>query len=423
MYSRFINIIKTKFPLAFLFQWTLICGLTGLMAGTASAFFLISLKWVGDVRDAHQWIIILLPASGFAIGILYHYWGKGIEKGNNLIIDEYHSPKKVIPVKMAPLVLIGTLLTHLFGGSAGREGTAVQMGASLSDQLSTLFRLNAQSRQIVLIAGISAGFASVFGTPLAGAIFALEVLVIGKMRYDALVPSLLAAFAGDYICSTWGVHHTHYAIPFVPQLSPILFVYSAGAAILFGLTAMAFAKSTHFFTAQFRQYITYPPLRPFIGGAIIAASVYLLGTYRYLGLGVPTIVDAFSVDLPWYDSIVKLMYTTFTLGAGFKGGEVTPLFYVGATLGNALSGIIPLPVALLAGMGFVGVFSGATNTPIACTVMGMELFGVEAGVFLALSSGIAYLFSGHNGIYSSQALGVQKYGIALRDKKQTFSDI
>lgn len=412
-----------EYPLPFFIQWIFISGLAGILAGSASALFLILLEWVGAVRDTHLWLIALLPVAGFAIGAAYHYLGKGVETGNNLIIDEYHSPRKTIPVKMAPLVLMGTLVTHLFGGSAGREGTAVQMGASLADQLTAFFGFNTQSRQILLVAGISAGFASVFGTPLAGAVFALEVLVIGRMRYDALVPSLLAAFAGDFVCSAWGVHHTQYAIDQVPALTPMLFVYGAGAAVLFGLTAMAFARASHFFASQFRQHITYPPLRPLIGGAIIAATMFAFGTFRYAGLGVPTIVDAFSADLPWYDSIAKLLYTTFTLGAGFKGGEVTPLFYVGATLGNALSGIIPLPVALLAGMGFVGVFSGATNTPIACTIMGMELFGSGAGVFLALSCTVAYMFSGHSGIYGSQAQGIRKYGIALRDKKQVFGDI
>lgn len=410
-------------PLPFYLQWLFISGIVGFFAGSASALFLILLDWAGAVRDTHLWLIALLPVAGFAIGAAYHYWGKGVEAGNNLIIDEYHSPQKIIPAKMAPLVLISTLTTHLFGGSAGREGTAVQMGASLSDQLTRFFGLSAQSRQILLVAGISAGFASVFGTPLAGAVFALEVLVIGRIRYDALVPSLFAAFAGDYVCSAWGVHHTQYAISSAPAITPVLLLYASGAAVIFGLAAMAFARASHFFASQFRRYIAYPPLRPLIGGAIIAVSMFALGTFRYAGLGVPTIVDAFSSELPWYDSIAKLLYTTFTLGAGFKGGEVTPLFYVGATLGNSLSSLIPLPVAVLAGMGFVGVFAGATNTPIACTIMGMELFGAEAGVFLALSCAVAYLFSGHSGIYGAQMQGVRKYGIALRDKKQTFSDI
>lgn len=424
IFTRFLARIKSgEHPAPFFIQWVFISGLAGIMAGSASALFLLLLEWVGALRDTHLWLIALLPIAGFAIGAMYYYLGKGVETGNNLIIDEYHSPKETIPVKMAPLVLLGTLVTHLFGGSAGREGTAVQMGASLADQLTSLLRLNAPSRQVLLVAGISAGFASVFGTPLAGAVFALEVLVIGRMRYDALVPSLLAAFAGDFVCTAWGVHHTHYEIGLVPSLTPMLFLYGAGAAALFGVTAMIFAKTSHFFSAQFRQYISYPPLRPMVGGAIIAATMFALGNFRYAGLGVPTIIDAFSADLPWYDCIAKLLYTTFTLGSGFKGGEVTPLFYVGATLGNALSDIIPLPVALLAGMGFVGVFSGATNTPLACTIMGMELFGSGAGVFLALSCAVAYIFSGHSGIYSSQAMGIRKYGITLKDKKQVFSDI
>lgn len=391
-------------------------GLAGLLAGTASAVFLVSLHWAGDTRDAHQWIIIFLPIAGFAIGAMYHYWGRGAEKGISLVIDRYHSPAADLPLVMAPLVLVGTLLTHLFGGSAGREGTAVQMGASLSDRFAAWLGLSGRGRQIALTAGVSAGFASVFGTPFAGAVFALELLFVGKMRYDTLIASIIAAFVGDFVCSAWGVSHTQYFIPYVPAPAALLLGYSACAAVLFGLAAMLFSRATHFIAAQSRRYISYPPLRPLIGGAVIILSVYVLGTYRFLGLGVPAIVESFTVQVPWYDSIAKLLYTVVTLGTGFKGGEVTPLFYIGATLGSALSSIIPLPVALLAGMGFVAVFSGASNTPIACTIMGMELFGVQAGLFLALACTVAYFCSGTKGIYGSQ--GADKYSLAfLRNKR------
>ncbi|WP_448518940.1 chloride channel protein, partial [Rhodoflexus sp.] len=193
--------------------------------------------------------------------------------------------------------------------------------------------------------------------------------------------------------------------------------------ICFGLTALLFSKMAHFWQNLFKNYIHYAPLRPVAGGAIIALAVWASGTTKYIGLGVPTIVAAFADDLPFYDFFVKTLATTFTLGAGFKGGEVTPLFFVGATLGNALSELIPLPVALLAGMGFVGVFAGATNTPIACTLMGIELFGVESGVFIALACVVAYLFSGHTGIYGSQIVGSVKHGLHLRKKSRKISEL
>ena len=324
---------------------------------------------------------------------------------------------------MAPLVLFGTIVTHLFGGSAGREGTAVQIGGAIADRFTKILNLSERDRKIVLIAGISAGFASVFGTPLAGAIFALEVLILGRIRLDAIVPSFMAAVFADYFCTIWGISHTKYTISTVAEMTPINLLWCLLAGIIFGLVAMLFSKSTHFWSSLFKKSIKYPPLRPVIGGIVIAVAVYFMGTTKYIGLGIPTIVDAFSENLNSYDFILKLLFTSFTLGAGFKGGEVTPLFFVGAALGNVLIWFIPLPMGLLAGMGFVAVFAGATNTPIACTVMGIELFGIESGVFIGLACCTAYLFSGHTGVYSSQIIGSPKHNFYLREKGLPLSSI
>ena len=324
---------------------------------------------------------------------------------------------------MAPLVLFGTIATHLFGGSAGREGTAVQIGGAVADQFTKIFKLNNQDRKILLIAGISAGFASVFGTPLAGGIFALEVLILGRIRLDAIVPSFLAAVLADYFCQAWNVGHTHYHINSIAEMNPANLLWALLAGIIFGLVSMLFSKSTHFWSSQFKKYIKYPPLRPFIGGVVIAIAVYLIGTTKYIGLGVPTIVDSFSEAMNKYDFLVKVLFTSFTLGAGFKGGEVTPLFYIGATLGNALIWFIPLPMDLLAGMGFVAVFAGATNTPIACTIMGIELFGIESGVFIAIACSTAYLFSGHSGVYAAQIIGSPKNKNYNSEKGSLLSEI
>lgn len=404
-------------------KWLVICVLVGALAGSASAFFLVALDWVTDYREAHTWIIWLLPLGGLAVGLLYHYYSGRAAKGNNLLLEEIHWPREVVPFRMAPLVLLGTLVTHLFGGSAGREGTAVQMGGAIADQFTYLFRLRPRDRKILLITGISAGFASLFGTPLAGAIFGLEVFILGRLRYEALLPSFLAAVIADYVCLAWGVGHTHFAIPFVPEVTAAGIAYTLGAGAIFGLAGMAFAKSTHFFTQQFKDHVSYPPFRPLLGGAVIAVAVWAMGTTKYIGLGIPTILASFETALPWYDSLVKLVLTAFTLGAGFKGGEVTPLFFTGATLGNALSGVVPLPVALLAGMGFVAVFSGATNTPLTCTIMAIELFGVESSVFMALACVTAYLFSGHSGIYGSQIIGTPKHLFYGREKGRDLTSV
>ncbi len=394
-----MNLKKTSLLIA---KWIYICLLIGIFSGSASAFFLVSLEWVTQYRENHNWLIWLLPVGGLCIGLLYHFYGNDVVKGNNLLLNEYENPQKTIPIKMAPMVLICTLVTHLFGGSAGREGTAVQMSGAIADQFQKPFHLNDSDRKTLIILGISAGFASVFGTPLAGALFALEVLYFSVISFKSIILSFITAYIAYFTAEFWQVKHTHYTIAIVPQFTTIDFLWVIVSGILFGLAAMLFSRSTHFWGKLFSKNIKYPPLRPFIGGLILAVLVHFIVTTKYIGLGIPSIVASFSTTTQWYDFLVKILLTGFTLGAGFKGGEVTPLFFVGATLGSFVSIYIPLPIALLAGMGFVAVFSGATHTPIACTIMGMELFGIESGFFIGLACIIAYFFSGSVGIYSSQ---------------------
>ena len=410
-----MNLKKTSLLIT---KWIFICLLIGVLSGCASAFFLVSLEWVTQYREYHSWITWLLPIGGLCIGLLYHIYGADVVKGNNVLLEEYENPKKTIPLKMAPMVLIGTLITHLFGGSAGREGTAVQMSGAIADQFTGLFKLNNSDRKTLIILGISAGFASVFGTPLAGALFALEVLYFSKISFKSIILSFFTAYVAYFTVEFWQVKHTHYHIPIVPQLSIIPFLWILVAGVLFGLTSMLFSRSTHLWGRLFSETIAFPPLRPFIGGLILAVAIYGIGTTKYIGLGIPTIVESFSTTNPWYDFILKIVFTGFTLGAGFKGGEVTPLFFIGATLGSALSVVIPLPIALLAGMGFVAVFSGATHTPIACTVMGMELFGIESVLFIGTACIVAYYSSGSVGIYNSQIVKGAKYKLYQRFKRK-----
>ncbi|WP_233236378.1 voltage-gated chloride channel family protein [Bordetella sp. LUAb4] len=395
--------------LPYLGKWLVIASLIAALSGSASAFFLLALDQATHWRETHPWIIWLLPIAGFCVGLIYLRLGKSVDAGNNLIIDEIHDPRKVVPLRMAPLVLGATVVSHLFGASVGREGTAVQMGGALADQFTRIFRLEAEDRRVLLMAGMSAGFASVFGTPLAGAVFGLEVLAVGRMRYDALLPCVLAGIIADQVCLAWGVHHTQYV---VGQMVPVAFwsvIAVVAAGILFGIVGMLFSVSTHKLGATVKRYIPYAPLRPLVGGIVIATAVYVLGAYQYIGLGIPEIVRAFQEPSHPWDFLGKMAFTVASLGSGFKGGEVTPLFYIGATLGSALSPILHMPVGLLAAIGFVAVFAGAANTPIATTLMTMELFGAQIGPLAAIGCVAAYLFSGHTGIYHAQRLGQGKH--------------
>ena len=417
--------------LVYLLKWVLIAGLLGVIVGSACAFFLWSLELATVTRLSNPWLLWLLPAGGAAVGWLYWSCGDSVAAGNNLIVDEIHEPGGGVPLKMAPLVLVGTILTHLFGGSAGREGTAVQMGGSLASGLARIAPgLSRDDVRTLLMAGVSSGFAGVFGTPVAGMIFALEVLAIGRMNYSAIAPCLIAAIVGDQVCLGWGIEHTHYHVAsslsagvqqHLATVDVRLMSLTILAGMLFGLTSVLFTKTAHGLQALFRRMIVWPVARPVAGGLLIIGLVQLFGLKDYLGLGVSssdpkavTIVSSFrDGGAHTWSWCWKILLTCVTLGSGFKGGEVTPLFFIGATLGNTLAVLTGAPVDLFAALGFVSVFAGATNTPLACIVMSVELFGGEYLIYFAVSCLVAYLFSGPSGIYLAQRTGIGKPGGAM----------
>ncbi|MBI3541225.1 MAG: voltage-gated chloride channel family protein [Deltaproteobacteria bacterium] len=402
--------------LGYVLKWAAIVLPVAVAVGSACALFLWTLDQVTNFRGSHPKILFLLPLAGVLVGLLYHYLGRSAEGGHNLIMEQIHEPGGGVPRRMAPLVLIGTTITHLFGGSAGREGTAVQMGGSIASGFSRLMRLDHQDGRTILMAGVAAGFGGIFGTPLSGAIFALEVLAIGRISYEALIPCLMAGVMSDWTCSAWGIHHTQYRMALVDG-GGLLLGKVALAAILFGLTSVLFAKLTHGLSHVFKKYVPWPYLRPALGGFLIIGMVSLFGTRDYLGLGVSspdlgvvTILSSFTQGgAHAWSWLLKILFTVVTLGTGFKGGEVTPLFFIGASLGNTLANLMGAPVELFAALGFVAVFAGATNTPLASTLMGVELFGPHYVVYFAVACFLSYLFSGHSGIYLSQKIAIPKF--------------
>lgn len=407
-----------------LMKWILLGSGVGVLSGTASAFFLKSLDYVTGLRLEHPWLLFLLPLGGAIVSFLYFKFGKNSSKGNNLILEQINDGQETIPLRMAPLVLIGTIITHLFGGSAGREGTAVQMGGSLAEWFGKLLRVGPVDRRILLICGISGGFGSIFGTPLAGTVFGLEVLAIGLISHEALIPAFVASFVGNLVTSSfWGVSHIHYHIGAIPELTWMVAVKVVIASILFGLTSILFSELTHALKRWYTQIFKNPMIKSAVGGLVIIGLVYIVGNRDYLGLGIPLIQSSFTEIVSPFTFLFKLVFTSLTLGAGFQGGEVTPLFAIGATLGNALTGLLHLYAPFLAGLGFIAVFCGATNTPIACFLMGIELFGSDAAIYMFIACIVSYLFSGHTGIYTSQQIGISKSHLISIPQGTTLSSV
>ena len=403
----------------FIVRWIFLILPLSIITGSLVALFLWLLESVTQLRWLHAWLLYCLPIAGIGIYVLYRLFGKDAEAGNNLIIDEIHQPGGGVPPVMTPLVLATTIITHLFGGSAGREGTAVQMGGSMASLLAKWYALNASDTRLLLIAGVAGGFGAVFGTPVTGAVFALEVVAIGSLRYEALIPALAAAIASHFVCLAWGIHHTAYAIQ-IPESSSagnlFLLIKIIIAAVFFGLISRGFAGSIHQLKKICQQWVRPAWIIPVIGGGLIISLTWISGSRDFLGLGVTnpnpggsSIVAAFhahgvgSFDFAW-----KLLFTVVTLSSGFKGGEVTPLFFIGAALGCSFASWLQVPADLMAGLGLIAVFAGATNTPIACTLMGVELFGGHYVLYYAVACFMAYYFSGHTGIYGAQRVFQQK---------------
>lgn len=390
-------------------------ALTAGLVGSVGAFFLWSLEGVTRLRLAQPWLLWLLPALGWAVAHLYSRLGGRAEAGTGLILDEIDQPGAGVPRRMAPLVVLGTLATHLGGGSAGREGTAVQMGGGLGAMVARHFAVEQGHRAGLLMAGLAAGFGAVFGTPWAGAVFALEVLRRRRGRWGEAPWCLGAALLADRVCQAWGARHGTWPHPRgFPEGDLAAWGKVLLAGLAFGLAARGFVAASQGLQAALRRSIPRAAWRPVLGGVGVIGLVYLSGTRDYLGLGtlegrpgglhLASLLQGGEVD-PWAWAW-KLIFTLATVGSGFKGGEVTPLFFMGAALGHSLAGPLGLPAAWLGPLGLVAVFGAAAKTPWSCAVMGLELFGPGLLGPMALACAVASRLGGR-GLYQAprQAAG------------------
>ncbi|RSN84975.1 chloride channel protein [Acinetobacter nosocomialis] len=386
--------------------WLVISIVIGVVAGLASTLIFVAFDISNKVRSLHHWLIYFLPFVGFGIGYLIKKYGSPIERGTHLLIDEIHQPKSFIPKRMSPIIFITSILTQLFGGSAGREAPAVQLSGALIDHLSHILKISEDNRKICLIASIGAGFAGVFGLPLAGAIYGLEITALGNLRYSAIFPCFVSALIASTIPELFEIVHPHvfYVISEFPAIHFGTLMSLIAAGLVFGLAARFFIAAIHLASDLFYKYIRYLPLRTMVGGIIIMLLTLFTAHQQYNGLGTDKIISSFYVPNEFYDFFNKTVFTAITLGSGFKGGEITPLFYVGATLGNALGVVLNLPLSLLAGLGLVSLFSGASKAPLTSIILAVELFGMNVATYAIITCLLAALFSGNCGLYRRKKL-------------------
>lgn len=391
-----------------LIKWLVCSTLSGLLIGGIGAFFAIALGWVTSFRLEHTWILFLLPLGGLIIVALYQLAGVNKSKGTNLVISAIHSNEDV-PIYVAPLIIISTLITHLFGGSAGREGAALQVGGSIGNFFARILKFDDKDTRIMIMCSMSACFAALFGTPIAAAIFSMEVISVGIMYYAALVPCVLSALIADGVARVFGVTHTLYTVGDVPVLSFL----SGGKIILLGIifavTSIFFCIGLHKASELYNKFFSNNYVKITVAGILVIALRFIVQTPAYLGAGTDIIAASFLSSCAWYVFLLKIIFTAITLGGGYKGGEIVPALFVGATLGSFLSPIIGLPIGLCAACGMVSIFCGATNCPLTSLLMSIELFGIDTVKYCLISIAISYLLSGYYSLYHSQRIVYSKY--------------
>ena len=404
----FEYIQRIKLAVITLIKWLICSVVCGCAIGSVGAVFHVALEYVTELRHEYPYLLFGLPLAGIIIVFMYKLVHEAGNRGTNLVITAIQSNDEV-PGRVAPLIIISTLLTHLCGGSAGREGAALQVGGAIGNSFAKLFKFDEKDSRIMIMCGMSACFSALFGTPIAAAVFSMEVISVGVMYYAALVPCVLAAFIAQGMSSVFNLPPTRFT---VSEVSSFTFI-NAGKfiimSVIFAIASILLCVILHKTAKLYTDYISNPYARIIIAGVLIIAMRYIFGTTDYLGAGADIIAESFVTSCAWYVFLLKMIFTAVTLGGGFKGGEIVPTLFVGATLGSFLAPIFGLPVGLCAACGMVSVFCGVTNCPLTSFIISIEMFGASTMKFAILCIALSYLLSGYYSLYNSQKIVYSKY--------------
>lgn len=389
-------------------RWIVLALLVGLVVGAYSSAFAWTMAKATALREAYPWLLYLLPFGGLLIVFAYQKSGMHKDRGTNLVIHSIHAHDEV-PGRVALLIFGSTITTHLFGGSAGREGAALQMGGSLGETLGHVLRLDERHRKILIMCGMSAAFAAVFGTPMAAAVFSMEVISVGIMHYSALVPCMFAAIVASQFAARLGISPESFTITLIPKLTWVTGAKTLLLAVCCAFLSILLCLALHTAGHMYQQSFKNPYIRVFVGGCLVAGLTLLCGTRAYNGAGINLIEEAIGGEIVPVAFLLKILFTALTLGAGYKGGEIVPTFAVGAAFGCLFGQLAGLSPSLCAAVAMSATFCGVTNCPLSTLLISFELFGFGGIPYFMIGISVSYLLSGYHGLYDDQIIVYSKY--------------
>lgn len=389
-------------------KWVVFSMLVGLVVGLCGTAFYKGLTIVTKTRESHEWLIFLLPFAGLLIVGFYHLLKNYNDGGTNLVISAIHSGDE-LPLRMAPLIFVSTLITHLFGGSAGREGAALQMGGSIGNALGKFFHFDEKDKNVMIMCGMSAAFSSLFGTPMAAAIFSMEMISVGVMYYTALVPCVISSLVAHGIAASFNVKNEFFLIQEIPNFTFFTAIEISFLAALCALLSILFCILLHTSQSLYKKYFENPYIRAFVGGCLVLGATLIIGNQTYNGTGMTIIDKCISGTVKPETFMLKMLFTALTLGAGYKGGEIVPSFCTGAAFGCLFGNLLGFSPTLCTAVGMTSVFCGVTNCPITSLLISFELFGYDGMPYFLLAISFSYMLSGYFGLYRSQRIVYSKY--------------